>query len=55
MRQYGLETYCHKGTASGGTIQYLRENGNVGAAGVWDGTGAIAELDPKPGYCPSFI
>lgn len=43
-----------QGTTSGGTIQYLRENGNVGAAGVWDGTGAIAELDPKPGTAPLF-
>jgi hypothetical protein len=43
-----------QGTASGGTIQYLREKGNVGAAGVWDGTGAIDDLDPKPGTAPLF-
>lgn len=42
------------GTTSGGTIQYLKENGDVGAAAVWDGTGAIAELTPKPGTAPLF-
>lgn len=42
------------GTTSKGTIQYLKENGDVGAAGVWDGTGAIADLDPKPGTAPLF-
>lgn len=42
------------GSTSGGTIQYLRENGNIGAAGVWDGTGAIGDLDPKPGTAPLF-
>lgn len=43
-----------QGTTSKGTIQYLKENGDVGAAGVWDGTGAIADLDPKPGTAPLF-
>ena len=42
------------GSTSKGTIQYLKENGDVGAAGVWDGTGAIADLDPKPGTAPLF-
>ncbi|MNX23710.1 Phage capsid family protein [compost metagenome] len=42
------------GTTSKGTIQYLKENGDVGAAGVWDGTGAIADLDAKPGTAPLF-
>lgn len=41
-------------TSSGGTIQYLKENGNVGAAGVWDGTGPIGELTAKPGTAPLF-
>lgn len=43
-----------QGTTSKGTIQYLKENGDVGAAGVWDGTGAIADLDAKPGTAPLF-
>jgi len=42
------------GTTSKGTIQYLKENGDVGAAAVWDGTGAIADLDAKPGTAPLF-
>lgn len=42
------------GTTSGGTIQYLKENGNVGAAGVWDGTGPIDDLVNKPGTAPLF-
>lgn len=42
------------GTTSKGTIQYLKENGDVGAAGVWNGTGAIADLDAKPGTAPLF-
>jgi len=43
-----------QGSISGGVLQYLKENGNVGAAGVWDGTGAIAELESKPGTAPLF-
>lgn len=43
-----------QGSTSKGTIQYLKENGDVGAAGVWDGTGTIAELDAKPGTAPLF-
>lgn len=43
-----------QGTTSGGTIQYIRENGDNGAAGVWDGTGAIAALDDKDGTAPLF-
>ena len=43
-----------QGTTSGGTIQYLKENGDVSAAGVWDGTGAIAALTEKPGTAPLF-
>lgn len=43
-----------QGTASGDTIQYLIENGNVGAAGVWDGKGPIGELEAKPGTAPLF-
>lgn len=42
------------GSTSKGTIQYLKENGDVGAAAVWDGTGAIADLDAKPGTAPLF-
>ena len=40
--------------ATGGTIQYLKEDGDVGAAGVWDGTGPISELTAKPGTAPLF-
>lgn len=43
-----------RGTASGGTIQYLKENGFQGAAAVWDGTGAIESLGNKPGVSPLF-
>lgn len=43
-----------QGTTSGGTIQYLKENGDVGAAAVWDGTGNIAALTDKPGTAPLF-
>jgi len=43
-----------QGTTSSGTIQYLRENGDNGAAAVWDGTGAIAALTEKPGTAPLF-
>lgn len=43
-----------QGSTSKGTIQYLKENGDVGAAGVWDGTGVIADLDAKPGTAPLF-
>ena len=42
------------GTTSKGTIQYLKEKGDVGLAAVWDGTGAIADLDAKPGTAPLF-
>lgn len=42
------------GSTSKGTIQYLKENGDVGAAAVWDGTGAIADLEAKPGTAPLF-
>lgn len=42
------------GTTSKGTIQYLRENGDVGAAAVWDGTGDISALEAKPGTAPLF-
>lgn len=43
-----------QGTTTGGTIQYIIENGDVGAAGVWDGTGTIATLPSKPGTAPLF-
>src|SRR5690606_37796220 len=43
-----------QGTTTGGTIQYIIENGNVGAAGVWDGSGPIGELTNKPGTAPLF-
>lgn len=43
------------GSTSKGTIQYLRENGDVGAAGVWDGTGDISTLTEKPGTAPLFV
>jgi len=42
------------GTTDGGTIQYLKENGDVGSAAVWDGTGAIGALTEKPGTAPLF-
>jgi len=42
------------GSTSKGTIQYLKENGDVGAAAVWDGTGDISALDEKPGTAPLF-
>ena len=44
-----------QGTMTGNTIQYIKELGNIGAAGVWDGTGAIASLDAKPGEAPTFV
>src|SRR5690606_23483885 len=34
--------------------EYIKENGDVGAAGVWDGTGPIADLEAKPGTAPMF-
>lgn len=43
-----------QGSTSSTTIEYIKENGDVGAAGVWDGTGAIAELESKPGTAPLF-
>lgn len=43
-----------QGSTSGTTIEYIKENGDVGAAGVWDGTGPIAELEAKPGTAPLF-
>lgn len=43
-----------QGTTTGGTIQYIIENGNVGAAGVWDGSGPIGDLTNKPGTAPLF-
>lgn len=43
-----------QGSTTGGTIQYLKENGDVGAAAVWDGTGAIGDLTAKPGTAPLF-
>lgn len=42
------------GSTSKGIIQYLKENGSVGAAGVWDGTGDIEDLLAKPGLHPLF-
>lgn len=42
------------GSTSKGIIQYLKESGDVGAAGVWDGTGDIEDLDAKPGNAPLF-
>lgn len=41
-------------STTGSTIQYLRENGGVGAAGVWDGTGDIGDLTNKPGTASNF-
>lgn len=41
-------------STTGSTIQYLRENGGVGAAGVWDGTGDIENLTNKPGTASNF-
>lgn len=43
-----------QGSTSSTTIEYIKENGDVGAAGVWDGTGAISELESKPGTAPLF-
>lgn len=51
---FWLRNLLPNGTTSGGTIQYLKENGDVGAAGVWDGTGTIAALTSKPGTAPLF-
>jgi len=42
------------GSTSKGIVQYLKENGSVGAAGVWDGTGDIEDLVAKPGLHPLF-
>lgn len=42
------------GSTSKGVIQYLKENGNIGAAAVWDGTGDISILTAKPGTAPMF-
>lgn len=44
-----------QGTMTGNTIQYVKELGNVGAAGVWDGTGAIGALTAKAGEAPTFV
>lgn len=43
-----------QGQTSKSAIEYIKENGNVGAAGVWDGTGDIALLDAKPGTSSLF-
>lgn len=49
-----FRTLMPQGSTTGGTIQYIKENGNVGAAAVWDGTGAITDLEAKPGTAPLF-
>lgn len=49
-----LRSLLPQGTMSTGSIDYLKENGDVGAAGVWDGTGNIADLTAKPGSAPLF-
>lgn len=42
------------GSTTSSAIEYIKENGDVGAAGVWDGTGPIADLEAKPGTAPLF-
>lgn len=43
-----------QGQTTSSAIEYIKENGDVGAAGVWDGTGAIEDLEAKPGTAPLF-
>lgn len=49
-----LRTILPNTTTTGSTIKYLRENGGIGAAGVWDGTGDIETLAAKPGTSSLF-
>ena len=49
-----LRNFLPANTTDGSVIQYLKENGWNGAAGVWDGTGAIDDLTDKPGLSPKF-
>lgn len=41
-------------TTTKGVIHYLVENGENGAAGIWDGSPANASLVAKPGEAPKF-
>ncbi len=41
-------------TTTKGVIHYLVENGEVGAAAIWDGSPANASLTAKPGEAPLF-
>lgn len=41
-------------TTTKGVIHYLVENGEVGAAAIWDGSPANASLVAKPGEAPLF-
>ncbi len=41
-------------TTTKGVIHYLVENGEVGAAAIWDGSPANAALTAKPGEAPLF-
>lgn len=41
-------------TTTKGVIHYLVENGEVGAAAIWDGSPANASLAAKPGEAPLF-
>lgn len=43
-----------QGSTSQNSIEYIKENGDVGAAGVWDGTGDIATIDSKAGTASLF-
>lgn len=49
-----LRTLLPNSTTTKGVIHYLIENGEVGAAGVWDGSPANASLAAKPGEAPLF-
>lgn len=49
-----LRSLLPNSTTSKGVIHYLVENGEVGAAGVWDGDPANASLTAKPGEAPLF-
>lgn len=49
-----LRTLLPNSTTSKGTIHYIVENGEVGAAAVWNGDPAIASLTAKPGEAPLF-
>lgn len=49
-----LRNFLPANSTDGSTIQYLKEDGWNGAAGVWDGTGSIDTLSEKTGVSPKF-